>query len=130
MLFDEAMTAGQVLALYHGACVAGQVCNRGRPGCTEGQKTLSCMESAEHTSGLQIGDQVEHHWDSMLPDFCHSTPTVGSFGAVTNADPPDPMLARGTVCSWRRWGCFCARLRISARCFRLIPKRSIVQAFR
>ena len=100
MLFDEAMTAGQVLALYHGACVAGQVCNRGRPGCTEGQKMLSCMESAEHTSGLQIGDQVEHHWDSMLPDFCHSTPTVGSFGAVTNADPPDPMLARGTVCGF------------------------------
>ena len=100
MLFDEALSAGQVKALYHGACVAGDVCGPRQPGCTAGQKQLACQEDAEQTSGLAIGDLVEHHWDSMLVDFCHSEPTVGAYGAVTNVDRPDPMLARGTVCGF------------------------------
>ena len=36
----------------------------------------------------------------MLVDFCHSEPTVGAYGAVTNTDAPDPMIARGTVCGF------------------------------
>jgi hypothetical protein len=58
------------------------------------------MEQAELTSGLAIGDQVQHAWDTMLTDFCHSTPTVGGYGAVTHTDRPDPMIARGTVCGF------------------------------
>ena len=100
MLFDEALSSGQVRALYHGACLAGNTCGAREPGCTAGQKKLACMEQAEQSSGLAIGDQVQHAWDTMLTDFCHSTRTVGGFGAVTHTDRPDPMIARGTVCGF------------------------------
>ena len=55
MLFDEALSAGQVRALYNGACVTGTVCGP-RQSCTADRKTLSCQENAETTSGLAIGD--------------------------------------------------------------------------
>ena len=95
MLFDIALTAGQVAALYHGACVAD------RSG-----RSLNCQEQAELQSGLRIGDQVEHTWRSSVPALCHAH--VGEaidgscmgFCHTASTDAPDPMIARGTVCGF------------------------------
>jgi hypothetical protein len=95
MLFDEVLTAGQVAALYSGACVSAM----------DG-RSLVCQEQAELTSRLQVGDQVEHAWRSMVPALCHA-PSAShpdglceGFCHTSNAPPPDPMLARGTVCGF------------------------------
>jgi hypothetical protein len=95
MLFDEAMTPGQVAALYHGACVAA----------TNGL-ALECMEQAELSSGLGIGDQVEHRWESTVPALCHAPAAAHADGVCdgfchsSSGPAPDPMIARGTVCGF------------------------------
>ena len=75
---------------YHGACKASR---NGR--------SLDCQEDAEQTSGLRIGDQVQHAWESSVTALCHAQDEVGErLGAVTTIAGPDPMIARGTVCGF------------------------------
>ena len=91
MLFDDAMTAGQVSALYAGACI-------GTPGANGGPE-LQC-QTAEQTSGLQIGDQVEHAWRTEVTPLCHAAVENGGGLGSTTITAPDPMISRGTVCGF------------------------------
>eukprot|EP01052_Picozoa_sp_SAG31_P007216 SAG31_NODE_341_length_17459_cov_29.188123_8_plen_849_part_00 len=86
MIFDEALNAGQVQALFDG-------------GCTANEAGLNCQDHAEATSGFSIGDRVETPFLTTQAALCHAPDVIGDYGA-TRRTQPDPALARGTICGF------------------------------